>query len=103
MLATIQADPPQPGERPDFVDWLSLERRGGSVELVRPDGKIGKLSQPGQPDRLVALARREVRDCLAEELRRLDPDEIYGAALAGIAKISRGRAPISLTMDGATA
>ena len=30
MLATIQADPPQPGERPDFVDWLSLERRGGS-------------------------------------------------------------------------
>ena len=61
------------------------------------------LRQPGQPDRLVALARREVRDCLAEELRRLDPDEIYGAALAGIAKISRGRTPISPMMDGATA
>ncbi len=30
MLATIQADAPQPGERPDFVDWLSLERRGGT-------------------------------------------------------------------------
>ena len=77
---------------------------GGAVELVRPDGKVGKLRQPGQPDRLVALARREVRDCLAEELRRLDPDEIYGAALAGIAKISRGRTPIAIpAANGAAA
>jgi ATP-dependent DNA helicase DinG len=30
MLATIQADPPEPGARPAFVDWLSLERRGGT-------------------------------------------------------------------------
>lgn len=30
MLATIQADPPEPGARPAFVDWLSLERRGGA-------------------------------------------------------------------------
>ena len=75
---------------------VRLERRGGAVELVRPDGKVGKLSQPGQPDRLVALARREVRDCLAEELRRLDPDEIYEAALTGIAKISRGRTPVAI-------
>jgi glucose-6-phosphate dehydrogenase assembly protein OpcA len=73
---------------------VRLERIGGAVELVRPDGKVGRLRQPGQPDRLVALARREVRDCLAEELRRLDPDEIYGAALAGIGKISKGRTPI---------
>jgi ATP-dependent DNA helicase DinG len=30
MLATLQADPPEAGTRPAFVDWLSLERRGGS-------------------------------------------------------------------------
>ena len=60
---------------------VRLERRSGPVELVRPDGKVGRLRQPGQPDRLVALARREVRDCIAEELRRLDPDEIYAEAL----------------------
>lgn len=30
MLATIQAAPPEPGERPTYVDWLSLERRGGA-------------------------------------------------------------------------
>jgi glucose-6-phosphate dehydrogenase assembly protein OpcA len=73
---------------------VRLERRGGPVELLRPDGKIGRLSQPGQPDRLVALARREVRDCLAEELRRLDPDEPYGEALDGVASMTRGRTPV---------
>ncbi|MCU0890061.1 MAG: ATP-dependent DNA helicase, partial [Rubritepida sp.] len=29
MLATVQADPPEPGARPLHVDWLSLSRRGG--------------------------------------------------------------------------
>ncbi|HYH30454.1 MAG TPA: glucose-6-phosphate dehydrogenase assembly protein OpcA [Pseudonocardia sp.] len=75
---------------------VRLDRRSGPVELVRPDGKVGTLRQPGQPDRLVALARREVRDCLAEELRRLDPDEIYGAALTGVGRIARGRTPVKV-------
>ena len=75
---------------------VRLDRRSGPVELVRPDGKTGTLRQPGQPDRLVALARREVRDCLAEELRRLDADEIYGEALAGVAQVARGRTPIKV-------
>lgn len=75
---------------------VRLDRAGGPVELIRPDGKVGSLRQPGQPDRLVALARREVRDCLAEELRRLDPDETYGEALAGVAKISKGRTAVKI-------
>jgi glucose-6-phosphate dehydrogenase assembly protein OpcA len=70
---------------------VRLERRSGPVELIRPDGRTGTLRQPGQPDRLIALARRTVPDCLAEELRRLDPDEVYGEALAAIGQISRGR------------
>lgn len=75
---------------------VRLERAGGAVELTRPDGKVGTLRQPGQPDRLVALTRREVRDCLAEELRRLDPDEIYGEALSGIGATSKGRTPVKV-------
>ncbi|MER7079814.1 glucose-6-phosphate dehydrogenase assembly protein OpcA [Saccharopolyspora kobensis] len=66
-----------------------LERPSGNVEIVRPDGKVGTLTQPGQPDRRVSLQRREVRDCLVEELRRLDPDEIYEATLGGLDKIVR--------------
>lgn len=75
---------------------VKLERRSGPVELIRPDGKVGRLRQPGQPDRLVALARRAVRDCIAEELRRLDPDEIYAEALAAVGQVSRGRTPIEV-------
>ncbi|MCE6994907.1 glucose-6-phosphate dehydrogenase assembly protein OpcA [Saccharothrix sp. S26] len=72
---------------------VRLERRSGPVELSRPDGKVGALTQPGQPERRVALQRRQVRDCLAEELRRLDPDEVYEAALRSLGKVVRGRTP----------
>jgi glucose-6-phosphate dehydrogenase assembly protein OpcA len=70
---------------------VRLERRSGPVELVRPDGRTGTLRQPGQPDRMIALARRTVPDCLSEELRRLDADDVYGEALAAVGQISRGR------------
>jgi glucose-6-phosphate dehydrogenase assembly protein OpcA len=73
-----------------------LERKSGDIEIERPDGRVGTLSQPGQPDRRVALQRRAVRDCIAEELRRLDPDEIYESALKALNKVDRGRgAPAS--------
>jgi len=66
-----------------------LERETGSVTLSRPQtGKTATLSRLGAPDSLVSLARRETRDCLAEELRRLDPDEIYHAALSGLTKVN---------------
>lgn len=89
----VKRSPAQSG--PGLVS-VRLERPGGVVELIRPDGKVGALRQPGQPDRLVALARREVRDCLAEELRRLDPDEIYAEALAGVGSITKGRTPVKV-------
>lgn len=69
----------------------TLERRSGVVELERPDGRVGTLTQPGQPARRVALQRRQVRDCLAEELRRLDPDEIYESTLKSLGKVERAR------------
>ena len=71
---------------------VELHRPSGNVELYRPDGRVGTLTQPGQPPRRVALQRRPVAECLAEELRRLDPDEAYEAALRGISSITRGRA-----------
>lgn len=68
---------------------VELTRRSGPVELHRPDGTVGELTQPGQPPRRVALQRRPVRDCIAEELRRLDADEIYEQALKALPKVER--------------
>jgi glucose-6-phosphate dehydrogenase assembly protein OpcA len=58
-----------------------FDRESGPVELVRPEGNVATLHQPGQPDRRISLPPRADRDCLAEELRRLDPDDIYAEVL----------------------
>lgn len=60
---------------------VRLERATGPIVLERPDGNVARLTQPGQPDRRVSLVRRSDRDCLVEELRRLDPDDIYREVL----------------------
>jgi hypothetical protein len=44
--------------------------------------------QPNQPTHDISLPRRSLRDCLAEELRRLDPDELFGAVITkGLLKL----------------
>jgi glucose-6-phosphate dehydrogenase assembly protein OpcA len=53
----------------------------GDITVSRPDGRVATLSKPGQPDRHVALHRRDTADLMAEELRRLNPDEVYGEVL----------------------
>ena len=70
---------------------VRLERASGPVELVRPEGQVATLTQPGQPARRVSLARRATDDCLAEELRRLDPDDVLGDVLTkGLAMLTPG-------------
>ncbi|WP_139417062.1 glucose-6-phosphate dehydrogenase assembly protein OpcA [Agromyces laixinhei] len=63
------------------IHGVRLERAGGAIELVRDVPGIATLSQPGQPRHDLALPRRNLRDCLADELRRLDPDELFGEVI----------------------
>jgi glucose-6-phosphate dehydrogenase assembly protein OpcA len=63
----------------------------GDITITRQDGRVATLSRPGQPDRHVALHRRETADLLAEELRRLNPDEVYGETLAWACASAGGR------------
>ncbi|MEU0119878.1 glucose-6-phosphate dehydrogenase assembly protein OpcA [Streptomyces bobili] len=53
----------------------------GPIVLDRADGSLATLSMDGQPDRAVALQRRDTAELIAEELRRLDPDDTYASAL----------------------
>ncbi|WP_089301094.1 OpcA/G6PD domain-containing protein [Haloechinothrix alba] len=64
---------------------VALDRPSGPVELYRPDGRVGTLTQPGRPSRTIALPRRTTAQTLTEELRRLETDEVYGVALRGTA------------------
>ncbi|WP_395293981.1 glucose-6-phosphate dehydrogenase assembly protein OpcA [Kitasatospora hibisci] len=63
------------------ITAVHLRTKDGDITLDRPDGLMGTLSMPGSPDRQVALKRRETSELIAEELRRLDPDDIYAAAV----------------------
>ncbi len=70
------------------ITQVRLERRSGPIVLDRPDGKTAALIQPDQPEHRIALPIRQLRECLAEELRRLDPDEVYGEVLQkGLARV----------------
>ncbi|MBH5334279.1 glucose-6-phosphate dehydrogenase assembly protein OpcA [Streptomyces pactum] len=69
---------------------VRLETEDGTICLDRADGSLAELAMPGQPDRHVALHRRETAELIAEELRRLDPDETYASAVKfGVASLRR--------------
>jgi glucose-6-phosphate dehydrogenase assembly protein OpcA len=60
------------------IQGVRLVRASGAIELEREQENIATLRQPGQPTHDLSLPRRSLRDCLAEELRRLDPDDLFG-------------------------
>lgn len=67
------------------ITRASLTTDEGSISLTRPDGAVATLSRPGVPDSTIALPRRALPDLLSEELRRLDPDPVYGEVLRSLA------------------
>ncbi|HEU5417496.1 MAG TPA: glucose-6-phosphate dehydrogenase assembly protein OpcA [Streptosporangiaceae bacterium] len=73
------------------ITEVSFTVDDGEISISRPDGRVATLSRPGQPDRHVALHRRDTADLLSEELRRLNPDEIYGETLAATCAMTEGR------------
>lgn len=64
------------------ITEVALDTPLGPIVLSRPDGAVASLSRPGVPPSTIALPRRALPDLLSEELRRLDPDEVYGDVLA---------------------
>ena len=77
---TIVADPAGTGIR-----GVQLTLTSGEIRLLRPGLSVAELTQPGQPAQRMSLPRRSLRDCLAEELRRLDPDEVFGETVRSLA------------------
>ncbi|RZU28476.1 glucose-6-phosphate dehydrogenase assembly protein OpcA [Streptomyces sp. BK022] len=70
---------------------VRMETTCGPIVLDRADGSLANLSIQGQPGRAVALQRRGTAELIAEELRRLDPDDTYAAALRyGVERLSAG-------------
>ncbi|CAL9607618.1 glucose-6-phosphate dehydrogenase assembly protein OpcA [Streptomyces sp. enrichment culture] len=68
---------------------VRLDTSRGPITLDRADGSLATLAIEGQPARAVALKRRDTAELIAEELRRLDPDDTYASALRyGVERLS---------------
>ncbi|EST37841.1 hypothetical protein N566_10740 [Streptomycetaceae bacterium MP113-05] len=63
------------------ITAVRMATADGEICLDRQHGSLAELAVPGQPDRHVALHRRSTAELIAEELRRLDPDEAYQHAV----------------------
>ncbi|MEU3414991.1 glucose-6-phosphate dehydrogenase assembly protein OpcA [Streptomyces sp. NPDC006658] len=66
-----------------FVTAVRLGTANGEIVVDRPEGPLATLTLPGQPPRTLALKVRATSELIAEELRRLDADEMYAIALQG--------------------
>jgi glucose-6-phosphate dehydrogenase assembly protein OpcA len=63
------------------LSHVELVVKDTTVSISRGKGTTAILQRTGQPERTLPLPRRELGELLAEELRRLDPDEPYAEAL----------------------
>jgi glucose-6-phosphate dehydrogenase assembly protein OpcA len=59
---------------------------GSTISLTR-DNDVASYQRTGQNDRIVPLVRRPLGEELAEELRRLDADQVYAEALGKLADL----------------
>ncbi|QNO36331.1 glucose-6-phosphate dehydrogenase assembly protein OpcA [Protaetiibacter sp. SSC-01] len=96
----LQLDAPVDLETTDVrgstgIHGVTLTRASGDVRLEREQPGIATLAQPNQPSHDISLPRRSLRDCLAEELRRLDPDDLFGEV------VQKGLALIEAPATGA--
>ncbi|HZC26625.1 MAG TPA: glucose-6-phosphate dehydrogenase assembly protein OpcA [Actinopolymorphaceae bacterium] len=106
--ATIEAEPSN-ASADLLASWLSRQLRvptsvessegpgitaallhtdDGDLAITRADGRLARYSIPGQPERHVALKRRETSELLAEELRRLDPDDVYALTVEELLRLT---------------
>ncbi|GAA2068808.1 glucose-6-phosphate dehydrogenase assembly protein OpcA [Aeromicrobium halocynthiae] len=65
----------------DQIGEVVLHTDDGDVRIVRRDASSCEFSVPGAAARTVPLGARTLAELLAEDLRRLDADDIYAATL----------------------
>ena len=83
------------------ITAVRLGTAAGDIAITRPDGLLASYAVPGQPERLVALKRREITELISEEMRRMDADETYGRVLKSLARNrSAARRPARKGVDG---
>jgi glucose-6-phosphate dehydrogenase assembly protein OpcA len=80
------------------VAKVKLTRKSGTVEIIRDNVDKAVLIQTGQPTREISMPRRSLRDCLSEDLRRLDADDLFGKVITkSVGSKVAARKPVART------
>jgi glucose-6-phosphate dehydrogenase assembly protein OpcA len=66
------------------ITAVRMTTDSGDIAITRPDGRLAAYAVPGQPERRVALKRRDTTELITEELRRMDADVVYEQALKAL-------------------
>jgi glucose-6-phosphate dehydrogenase assembly protein OpcA len=83
----LKVDVVRTNSRGPGITEVTMDTKQGPITISRADGRLASFSSPHRPDRPVALKRREVPELLAEELRRLDEDDIYAATAQRLVRL----------------
>jgi glucose-6-phosphate dehydrogenase assembly protein OpcA len=86
-ITPVREDPPAGPGATGLASVQLLLGSGDELSIVRHDGGAAVLQRPGQEDRVLPLLSRTLGEELAEELRRLDADQTYAAALSAAAGV----------------
>jgi glucose-6-phosphate dehydrogenase assembly protein OpcA len=89
------------GKAVSGIRGVKLIRKSGDIEIVRNVPDVATLIQPTQPTREISLPRRGLRDCLSEDMRRLDPDDLFGKVITKAFSAKTPKPTISKTKSAA--
>ena len=67
------------------VTAVRMSTDSGEIAITRPDALLASYVVPGQPERRVALKRRDTTELISEELRRMDADLVYEETIKALA------------------
>ncbi len=77
----------EPTDQAPRMHSVSLKCANDDCVTITRDENTALFSRTGQEDRYMPLPKRSVGDELAEELRRLDADQVYSDALGAMAGV----------------
>jgi glucose-6-phosphate dehydrogenase assembly protein OpcA len=82
------------------ITQVRLLTTTGDIVIDRPDGRTATLTRAGRRPATIALPRRELGALMSEELRRLDPDDIYGETLKSLDDVAVGPLRVGVVPNG---
>lgn len=66
------------------ISSVTVDLPDGQLVITRQDDKTARFARPGRAETQITLPRRSLAELIAEELRRLDPDDMYGEVITNL-------------------